>query len=367
MVTQHQPAAQHLLDGIFPPSPPRSPSSPKDASKATRGFWLDEPALGEAQHTTTTTTAAPTRSRSRSASTSPRSSRSSCASTSSLFSSPTRTPLELTPSSEVEREDIELGGRHHGGSKGKERAHSIGASAQDAYDHASTRTARPRASESRSTRHSQDFVTLPLSSGSRLRLSLPSSPSAAWRVARSSLGTPPTAHVVLALYFALNLSLTLYNKGVLLSFPYPYFLTAIHTGCGVLGCIALRAAGVSFGKSQDPRLAREGAKNAPKDEDELTWRERLTLLAFSALYAANIAVSNASLGLVTVPVSALFRVCKQGCCADEDMLPRDLDSSIKSSAPLPLFSPSRSPTSFCKSASPSGRSYRSYRSCSASA
>lgn len=36
----------------------------------------------------------------------------------------------------------------------------------------------------------------------------------------------------LVLYFVFNLGLTLYNKGVLVRFPYPYTLTALHTFCG---------------------------------------------------------------------------------------------------------------------------------------
>lgn len=39
----------------------------------------------------------------------------------------------------------------------------------------------------------------------------------------------------MVLYFIFNLGLTLYNKGVLVRFPFPYSLTALHTFCGTIG------------------------------------------------------------------------------------------------------------------------------------
>lgn len=44
----------------------------------------------------------------------------------------------------------------------------------------------------------------------------------------------------LALYFLFNLGLTLYNKMVLVSFPFPYTLTAMHALCGSIGCYVLQ-------------------------------------------------------------------------------------------------------------------------------
>lgn len=87
----------------------------------------------------------------------------------------------------------------------------------------------------------------------------------------------------LALYFTLNLALTLYNKSVLISFPFPYTLSALHAFCGSVGCTIL----VRTGPTPVPRL---------------NTHEKLILLAFSGLYTVNITVSNVSLGLVTVPV-----------------------------------------------------------------
>ena len=43
----------------------------------------------------------------------------------------------------------------------------------------------------------------------------------------------------LGLYFSFNLGLTLYNKIVLVTFPFPYTLTAIHAFCGSVGCYIL--------------------------------------------------------------------------------------------------------------------------------
>ena len=90
--------------------------------------------------------------------------------------------------------------------------------------------------------------------------------------------------ICLSLYFGFNLGLTLYNKSLLIHFPFPYTLSAIHALCGSIGCIALTRAG----SSPPPRL---------------NFRETLILLAFSVLYTINIVVSNVSLDLVTVPVS----------------------------------------------------------------
>jgi hypothetical protein len=87
------------------------------------------------------------------------------------------------------------------------------------------------------------------------------------------------------LYFAFNLSLTLFNKGVLLQFPFPYTLTALHALCGSIGGYVLLENGVFV-------RARLGIK------------ENVALVAFSVLYAINIVVSNMSLHLVTIPVRA---------------------------------------------------------------
>ena len=87
----------------------------------------------------------------------------------------------------------------------------------------------------------------------------------------------------LILYFILNLALTLYNKVILVSFPYPYTLTAVHALFGLVGGTSLRLRNVYQPKS-------------------LWGSDHIVLVAFSILYSVNIAVSNASLGLVTVPV-----------------------------------------------------------------
>lgn len=87
----------------------------------------------------------------------------------------------------------------------------------------------------------------------------------------------------LSLYFVSNLSLTLYNKFVLVRFPFPYTLTALHALCGAVGGYILMERGVF-----EPRT--------------LSTSENAVLVAFSVLYTVNIAVSNLSLGLVTVPV-----------------------------------------------------------------
>jgi len=89
-------------------------------------------------------------------------------------------------------------------------------------------------------------------------------------------------------YFLANLSLTLYNKLLMNKFPFPWALTGIHTLCGAVGAQICLQRG--FFTSQ-----------------RLTTRENLVLVAFSSLYTINIAVSNLSLNLVTVPFHQVVR------------------------------------------------------------
>ncbi|GAA6010769.1 hypothetical protein JCM11491_002937 [Sporobolomyces phaffii] len=92
----------------------------------------------------------------------------------------------------------------------------------------------------------------------------------------------------LLLYFAFNLGLTLFNKLVLQGFPFPWTLTAIQMLSGTIGTqIAL-----SRGMFTQARL---------------TTKENGVMLAFSGLYTINIAVSNLSLHLVSVPFHQVVR------------------------------------------------------------
>jgi hypothetical protein len=90
----------------------------------------------------------------------------------------------------------------------------------------------------------------------------------------------------LFMYFCFNLGLTLYNKSVLVHFPFPYTLSALHALFGTLG---------------GSLLAKRGYFVPP----QLNLRDTAVLVAFSVLYAVNIVVSNVSLQLVTVPVRPL--------------------------------------------------------------
>ncbi|KAF2135532.1 uncharacterized protein K452DRAFT_281401 [Aplosporella prunicola CBS 121167] len=92
----------------------------------------------------------------------------------------------------------------------------------------------------------------------------------------------------LGLYFLLNLSLTLYNKAVLQKFTYPWTLTAIHAGSASLGCYIL--------------LLRDHFQLA-----HLSRHEKFLLGAFSLLFTINIAMSNVSLALVSVPFHQIMR------------------------------------------------------------
>ncbi|WWC86512.1 uncharacterized protein L201_001389 [Kwoniella dendrophila CBS 6074] len=113
------------------------------------------------------------------------------------------------------------------------------------------------------------------------------------------LGNSPTVHPKkvpltdsvafwLALYFCFNLGLTLFNKFVLVSFPFPYTLTGLHALSGCAGTyIALE----------------QGAFTPAR----LTQKENVILAAFSVLYTINIAVSNISLQLVSIPFHQVVR------------------------------------------------------------
>lgn len=77
-------------------------------------------------------------------------------------------------------------------------------------------------------------------------------------------------------YFALNLTLTIYNKALLGGFRFPWLLTAVHCSCVSIGCSAL--------------LQRGWFKLT-----ELSTSHNLILVAFSVLFTLNIAISNVSL------------------------------------------------------------------------
>ncbi|KAI9339715.1 triose-phosphate transporter family-domain-containing protein [Pilaira anomala] len=96
--------------------------------------------------------------------------------------------------------------------------------------------------------------------------------------------------VWLAMYFFLNLGLTLYNKVIMATFQFhfPWALTAIHTFCGTVGSYIFWKLGVF-------KPAKLGD------------RENMVMLMFSVLYTINIAISNVSLNLVTVPFHQVVR------------------------------------------------------------
>ncbi|GAA6049615.1 hypothetical protein JCM3770_005036 [Rhodotorula araucariae] len=92
----------------------------------------------------------------------------------------------------------------------------------------------------------------------------------------------------LALYFAFNLGLTLFNKLVLQGFPFPWTLTAIQMLSGTIGTQIALHRGVFT-------------------QARLTTKENGIMVMFSGLYTINIAVSNLSLHLVSVPFHQVVR------------------------------------------------------------
>jgi hypothetical protein len=122
---------------------------------------------------------------------------------------------------------------------------------------------------------------------------------------RRILSLPDSPPLWLALYFTLNLTLTLYNKSVLIHFPFPYTLTALHALCGTIGTFILIRMDPSTVRSETGALTSVSpAHHSPAPN--LNPKELLVLFLFSILYTLNIIVSNASLRLVTVPVSYVW-------------------------------------------------------------
>ncbi|KAL0084063.1 triose-phosphate transporter family-domain-containing protein [Phycomyces blakesleeanus] len=117
-----------------------------------------------------------------------------------------------------------------------------------------------------------------------------SSSNLSTRSSRSSVACLDSSMVWLAMYFVLNLTLTLYNKIImsLFDFPFPWTLTAIHTFCGAVGSFVFWQSDIF----------------APANLGE---RENMIMLVFSVLYTINIAISNVSLNLVTVPFHQVVR------------------------------------------------------------
>jgi hypothetical protein len=93
----------------------------------------------------------------------------------------------------------------------------------------------------------------------------------------------------LGTYFFFSLLLTLYNKLVLGMFHFPWLLTCLHATFASIGTLSM----MQLGYFKLSRLGR---------------RENVALLAFSALFTANIAVSNLSLAMVSVPFYQTMRM-----------------------------------------------------------
>lgn len=90
---------------------------------------------------------------------------------------------------------------------------------------------------------------------------------------------------------------------VLVRFPFPWTLTALHALCGTIGGYVLLEQGYYVRRSHRSRTATP--LNAAQVPARTTQRDNWQLLCFSVLYTVNIAVSNVSLQLVTVPVRSV--------------------------------------------------------------
>ncbi|KAI5247640.1 TPT-domain-containing protein [Aureobasidium subglaciale] len=99
-----------------------------------------------------------------------------------------------------------------------------------------------------------------------------------------------TKILCLGLYFIMNLGLTLYNKAVLNNFRFPWLVTTFHTSSAAVGCWVIMLVAPS-----QLKLSHVGS------------REQLILVAFSVLFTINIAISNVSLAMVSVPFHQIVR------------------------------------------------------------
>ncbi|KAK3694181.1 triose-phosphate transporter family-domain-containing protein [Podospora appendiculata] len=92
----------------------------------------------------------------------------------------------------------------------------------------------------------------------------------------------------LAVYFLCNISLTIYNKLILGQFGYPWLLTSIHAGSASIGCYILLMRG-HFTLTK------------------LSFHQNTVLVLFSILFTINIATSNVSLAMVSIPFHQIMR------------------------------------------------------------
>ncbi|RMD39413.1 hypothetical protein DV735_g5711, partial [Chaetothyriales sp. CBS 134920] len=106
-------------------------------------------------------------------------------------------------------------------------------------------------------------------------------------------GAAMLATASLALYFVLNLLVTVSNRAIIQATACPYLLTVSHATATFLSTSILQAA------SPQPRHCARASHSA--------FRRRLVLALFSGLFAVNITLSNFSLGLVSLPVHQTVR------------------------------------------------------------
>ncbi|KAJ5032968.1 uncharacterized protein L3040_009554 [Drepanopeziza brunnea f. sp. 'multigermtubi'] len=98
----------------------------------------------------------------------------------------------------------------------------------------------------------------------------------------------------LGTYLLLNLSLTIHSKLLLGEFNCPFLLTAFHTGMTSVGCYILMVRGYI-----KPTI--------------LSTQDNRVIVAFSVLCTINIAISNVSLGLVSVSFHQIVRSTAPVC------------------------------------------------------
>ncbi|KAL3425714.1 triose-phosphate transporter [Phlyctema vagabunda] len=95
----------------------------------------------------------------------------------------------------------------------------------------------------------------------------------------------------LAIYLVLSVAVTLFNKSILITYPYPWILTCFHSVATALGTRL---------------LAHVGDYLTPVEISQVQ-PDSFSMIAFAFLYTLNIAASNTSLGLTSVTIDQTVR------------------------------------------------------------
>mmetsp|Transcript_102040 Transcript_102040/g.292005 ORF Transcript_102040/g.292005 Transcript_102040/m.292005 type:complete len:286 (-) Transcript_102040:246-1103(-) len=141
-------------------------------------------------------------------------------------------------------------------------------------------------------RPTESTGVMDIEDGSKSPLAVDAEPSEQRKVATLEYSTPWVAGAWLLAWVINNIGVNILNKSAFqfVDFPYPYALSAVHMLCNYLGAEVYYAV----------------KKSAPQRK-VLSPEQYKTILGFSVLFAANIAIGNASLKYVSVTFNQVMR------------------------------------------------------------